>query len=227
MNKTERIVAFIIVIIAVIIGGYIFFKQDKNNQEQLQRNALLEDQELKVYLNDLNEKVAQIEAKVYTQAEFKRFEKETLERIEKITGEVGEVSEYIKFKSNVRDTVFIQTDTTIYIVDRKGEQVERFPFSYNDKWMQLEGSVKPEGTEINYEYRPSYEIIASYKRPEGSGLFAKKRLLVDVKAENPKEVITEASAIEVQQPKVKFYDTKAFWASLSYIFGVITKLLLN
>lgn len=228
----EKIKPYILPAILLVVAGFVIWfwsknTEDQNHIERLERNALLNAQEIAYYRNELGERIAQIEAKQYTQKEFKEFEKATLLRIKEISGKVGDVSEYIKFSSRVRDTIRIHTDSTIYIVDKTGKQLDTFPLSYSDKYITMNAAIMPDTTELDYEYRGVYEIVAAWQKPENSGLFARKRLMVDIHAENPKEIITSASAIEVEPPKVKFYDTKAFWATVSYLVGIVTKIFIR
>lgn len=227
-NKTKNILIIIGAVLLLGGGMYFYFNRVEDDKVgRLKRNLAISKLDIIHYKNRVGELTAEVEAKRYTRDEFADFEKETMSRINEIAGDVKAVRQYVKFKSSVKDTVFIKTDSTVYIVDKSGEQVKEFPFSFQDKYMELNGKIEPEGTTIDYEYRPVYEVVASWKKPEGAGLFAKNRLLVDVVAENPKEIITEAQAIEVDVPKKSFFNSKAFWSGLAYIVGIITNIVVK
>jgi len=217
-----------LVILAACVWAFFHFnKVEDDNMSRLKRNIEIANQDIKHYKNRVEELTAEVESKRYTPEEFKKIEKDLAKRIEDIAGDVRAVKQYVKFKTEVKDTVYIVNESKIYIVDSTGSQIDKFPFRHSDKYMAINGAVFPDTTIIDYTYKPVYEVLASWKKPEGSGLFAKNRLLVNVVAENPKEVVKEVSAVEVEVPAKSFFNSKAFWSGLAFILGQLTKLIIK
>lgn len=220
---------YIYICMFLLLGGGIFYFQYNQVEDdevgRLKRNLEISQQEIKHYKNREGELIAEIESKSYTQKEMKKFEEETLKRIKEIAGDVQSVKQYVKFRSEVRDTVFMVTDSTIYIVNESGQQVDSLPFEYQDKYMDINGEYRKEGVALDYTYKPVYEVVTAWKKPDGGGLFAKNRLMVDVVAENPKEIITQANSVEVDVPRKSFLNSKAFWSGLTFAIGLAVKMI--
>jgi hypothetical protein len=229
--KWGYLIMGIIIFILLGVVGFLFQggESDKQRLARLERNAVIDKQTIGYYQNELGQRIAEIEAKQYANSkELKEFEASAFERIQEIAGNVKDVSEYIKFYTSVVDSMRVEHKGAVTITDNAtGEKIDSLPFKFNDSYMKLKGKVTSTDVYLDYKYTPSYEVVASWKKPEGAGMFDKKRLMVNIVPENPNELVTDASAIEVNQPKLKFYETKAFWASLSYILGIGTKFLIK
>src|SRR5690606_19128175 len=170
----------IFMIILIIIGAAFYIYQGKEDDKigRLERNLEIEKMKVSTYVNKVGELTAEIESKSYTRKEMKEFEAETLKRIEEITGDVKGIKQYIKFRTKTKDTVFIKHDSIIHIVDNNGKAVDSLPFLYKDNYLSLTGKYTPKGTFLDYEYTSAFDVVASWKKPEGSGFLTPKRLMV-------------------------------------------------
>jgi len=102
------------------------------------------------------------------------------------------VQEKIKF-----DTIF-KTDSTVIYVDSTGKEREEFLIKFNDNWVNLNGKVNFQSSDISIEINNKYSV--AFMRNKKT-----KKIEVLVTNDNPYSKVTDMLAYKVTLPKPKYF----------------------
>lgn len=102
------------------------------------------------------------------------------------------IQEKVKF-----DTIF-KTDSTIIYIDSTGKQKEEFIIKFNDNWVNLNGKVNFQSSDISIEINNKYSV--SFMRNRKT-----KKMEVLVTNDNPYSKVSEILAYKVTLPKPKHF----------------------
>jgi hypothetical protein len=102
------------------------------------------------------------------------------------------IQEKIKF-----DTI-IETDSTIIYIDSTGKEREEFIVKFNNNWVNLNGKVNFQSSDISIEFNNKYSVAFIRNRKT-------KKMEVLVTNENPYSKVSEIMAYKVTQPKPKHF----------------------
>lgn len=102
------------------------------------------------------------------------------------------VHEKVKF-----DTIF-KTDSTIIYIDSTGKEREEFIIKFKDDWVNLNGKVNFQSSDISIEFNNKYSVAFIKNRKT-------KKMEVLVTNDNPYSKVTEMLAYKVITPKPKHF----------------------
>lgn len=102
------------------------------------------------------------------------------------------VQEKIKF-----DTIF-KTDSTIIYIDSTGKEREEFIVKFNDNWVNLNGKVNFQSSDISIEINNKYSV--AFMRNKKT-----KKMEVLVTNDNPYSKVTDMLAYKITLPKPKHF----------------------
>jgi hypothetical protein len=102
------------------------------------------------------------------------------------------IQERIKF-----DTI-IETDSTIIYIDSTGKEREEFIVKFNNDWVNLNGKVNFQSSDISIEINNKYSVAFIKNKKT-------KKMEVLVTNDNPYSKVTDMVAYKVTQPKPKHF----------------------
>jgi hypothetical protein len=102
------------------------------------------------------------------------------------------------FQERVKfDTIF-ETDSTIIYIDSTGKEREEFLVKFNNDWVNLNGKVNFQSSDISIEFNNKYSVAFIRNKKT-------KKMEVLVTNENPYSKVSEIMAYKVTQPKPKHF----------------------
>jgi hypothetical protein len=116
-----------------------------------------------------------------------------------------------KGKASKKDTIKISNRDTVYI--EKGDTLRGKWFSFDNKWLKLDGITTLDSTRITYNYNVDFTITA-YRKFQG--LFKPRQLMTNVTFSDPNLVIGEFQGVVVKEPPKKWFETTL----AKFLFGV-------
>lgn len=202
-----------IIIVILLIVVFFLLKQCRTEQKENKNLS----QEL-AYLNDTLIYVRLDNG--FLQAE-KHSAQLTVEQLQATNGNLIREIKGLKAKniegitevtSVTRDTVFAS------IRDTMVDSIQSQEFTFEDRWLSLDGLIVDRDVRIHYESRDSLSLIKYWKKPDkGLKLFKKKELFINIMSYNENSTITGVKDVTISQPKT----SRLGWGlNLSYGFTV-------
>lgn len=112
----------------------------------------------------------------------------------------------------------VRMSDTVYL-DNVGNRVVTERFDWTNKYLSLNGTYFPETKRLAFQYNydlGGFDITSYYK---STGFLKPKQLVADIKFGDPNMKVTQFQGFVIEQPKKKWFQTKAFYFGIGVLGG--------